>query len=323
MPGVDLPKAKAGPVKIEVGALAFADDLMVVGHDREELEERLAIAWAVARDIGMRFNPAKCEMWPPYEGTGPVRVPDYDAGPYATTTIKRSESIYYLGQFLGNPEPMEKRYLDRFRRRVARCRVFLASRKVSFRTSRLLFLMVCRASVEYATFIGTPRDEFWKQAEMEVRRARRWMLSVSRGTLELALENESGIKPLRQRAADLGSSYAWGVDERLTQHQDNPLMEFLWELTRDARAKSEALHARWERDRQLMFHKRKARALPDVFAAPVSFAAYLGLDYTWRNREWREDVRKRLRELVAEQRARGIEDAASTAEKYLSTSSGL
>ena len=144
------------------------------------------------------------------------------------------------------------------------------------------------------------------------------------GTLNLALENESGIKPLVQRAGDLGYSFAWGVDERLPLHEDNPLMQFLWNLTQDARDESEALHERWLSNRDEMFRKRNERALPDVFAAPVSFAAYLGLDMDRsKNREWRKEVREKVRTLVATQRAKGVEDAASTAEMYLSTPRGL
>ena len=319
--GTPLPELQAteGGEGIPLGVLAYADDLMVISHDRAELATRATKAWDEAARVGLSFNPAKCGFWAPDAAEPPLTFAQGGGGDDAV--VPHSSSIYYLGQFLGDTDKLVDRYITRFGRRLTLLRPLFTDRELSFRSKRLLLIMVARASVEYATFVGEFPDHFWTRAERMLSRARKQILSVSPGTLSLAAELESGIKQLRTRAKHLGTSYAWSIPEKLEEHRDNPYVQFLYSTTAEAREASQELYDRYLERREAMHEARKHRALPDVYAAPVSLASYLSLDFDREeNDQWRQDVRSRIHASRNVQKAKAKHSPMSTGEAYLGMS---
>ena len=104
-------------------------------------------------------------------------------------------------------------------------------------------------------------------------------------------------------------------------HPDNPYVRFLYATTVDARDRTQELSNRYLERRDAMHEARKQRALPDVYAAPASFASYLSLDFDREeNDQWRQDIRSRIEASRNVQKAKAKPSPMSTGEAYLEVS---
>ena len=155
--------------------------------------------------------------------------------------------------------------------------------------------MTVRSTIDYAAFLRSFPNSYRSQIDKLQRKTIKAMLGVPISTHNLSAWLDSGIPPIKYRIERLGWSYAMACEERKLEVESNPYIEATWWITRKVREEAAPAYKSYELHKKTVNKNRAKNAAPNGFAAKISFAAYLALDWDGKlRREINERTRRDL-----------------------------